>query len=357
MDPVSLPIGYWLFSGNTNDQDTMKPAFEKTVKNLNIGRVIVIADGGLNAGKNLAYILSKGNGYIVSKSVRKCSKTEKQWLLDDGGYTNVNDDFKYKEKIREREIVDEEGKKKKVTEKIIVYWSKNHYEEELKANEKFVEYLNSVLADPSKLKNATKKVSKFFKKAEKEDENNGEVNENSVKSEITTLDIDKINEFLKLFGYYFLITSEIEMDALEVIRKYRGLSRIEDSFRIIKTDLEGRPVYVDTPEHINAHFLICFISLTIIRAIQVRVLEYHGLPTSSFTKWTSGMTANNIINALLDMDVIILPNNTVQFKKPSADLSELLEAFDIKIDYGFPSLKKLKQLKASFIRAGIFRQK
>ena len=74
-------------------------------------------------------------------------------------------------------------------------------------------------------------------------------------------------------GFYSIVTSEIDEDDREIINRYHGLSRIEDSFRIIKSDLEGRPIYVWTEEHIKAHFLICFIALTIIRIIQYKILN------------------------------------------------------------------------------------
>ncbi|MDR3186259.1 MAG: transposase, partial [Christensenellaceae bacterium] len=65
-----------------------------------------------------------------------------------------------------------------------------------------------------------------------------------------------------MFGYNTILTSEINKTDVEIIENYHGHSRIEDAFRVIKSDLEGRPVYVRTREHINAHFLICFIALT-----------------------------------------------------------------------------------------------
>ncbi len=91
-----------------------------------------------------------------------------------------------------------------------------------------------------------------------------------------SVDMDKIQDYLDLLGYYTIMTSEVDKSDHEIINKYHGLSRIEDSFRIIKGDLEGRPVYVQTKEHINAHFLVCFISLAMIRLIQHKILHHLG---------------------------------------------------------------------------------
>lgn len=74
------------------------------------------------------------------------------------------------------------------------------------------------------------------------------------------VDFDKVAEYRKSLGYYQIVTSELTMDAQEVIDKYHGLTQIEDQFRIMKGDLNTRPLYVRTPEHVTAHLLICMIS-------------------------------------------------------------------------------------------------
>ena len=82
---------------------------------------------------------------------------------------------------------------------------------------------------------------------------------------------DKLEKYKETMGYYSIVTSELEEDDKEIINRYHELSRIEDFFRIIKSDLEGGPVYVWTEEHIKAHFLICFIALTIVRIMQYKI--------------------------------------------------------------------------------------
>jgi len=82
IDNNGLPISYQLFPGNHTDTTTLRPAMKKTVDNMNFGRVIIVADGGLNSGPNMAHILDGGNGYIVSKSTKKSDKTVKAWMLD-----------------------------------------------------------------------------------------------------------------------------------------------------------------------------------------------------------------------------------------------------------------------------------
>ena len=107
-------------------------------------------------------------------------------------------------------------------------------------------------------------------------------------------------------GYYMLISSEIDTPDRDIINKYHGLSRIEDNFRIIKSDLEGRPIYVRTEEHIKAHFLICFIALTIIRILQYKIIKANNLHANKAINtdgWEQGMTADKIKKSLANYKI------------------------------------------------------
>ena len=253
MDSNGIPIAFRLFPGNHIDQTTLRPAMKKTFGKMSFGRVIVVADGGLNSGKNLAHISKGGNGYIVSKSAKGSAKAQKRWILEQDGYVmNESGTFKLKSKIRTRTVEDEDGMKVELREKVISYWSKGQYDRARHENRKFFEYLDTVTKFPDKLKDKQSKLQKYLKK-EEVDRATGEIVKTAT---FLSLDMDKINTDIGLMGYYTLITSETDMPDREVMDKYGGLSRIEDSFRTIKSDLEGRPVFVNTPEHINAHFLI-----------------------------------------------------------------------------------------------------
>jgi hypothetical protein len=116
------------------------------------------------------------------------------------------------------------------------------------------------------------------------------------------------------------MTSEVDKGDAEVISKYHSLSRIEDSFRITKSDIEGRPVYARTPEHINAHFLLCFIALTMIRIIQYKVLRHRGKESLNIDGWESGVTAERIQKALGTRNANGLSNGYYRLTKPDEDL-------------------------------------
>lgn len=342
IDDNGIPIAYRLFPGNNIDQTTLRPALKKSIDRLDFGKVIIVADGGLNSDKNIAHILSEGNGYILAKSTKKSAQSVREWIVDESGYEwNEKGTFKVKSKIRKRIIKDEHGKKVEITEKLICYWSKKHYDREIKENAKFIEYLETVINFPDKLKDKPRKIEKFLKKTEI-DKGTGEILDTKTH---LSIDMTKIEEYMALLGYYTLMTSEIDKSDQEIIDKYHGLSRIEDSFRITKSDLEGRPVYVSNPDHINAHFLLCFIALSMIRLIQYKVLKHQGISTMNEDGWESGVTANRIKTALSAFQADALPGGYYRLTKPSEDMKLILDSFGINADLRLPTVSELRQLK------------
>jgi len=342
MDSNGIPISYQLFPGSSTDQTTLRPAMRKTIGNMNFGRVIVVADGGLNSGPNIAHILDAGNGYVVSKSTKKSDKTVKKWILDEAGYTwNESRTFKVKSQRRTRTVKAQDGTTRKITEKLVCFWSKSHYEHELHENEKFIAFMKTVAEHPDRLKDRQRKTEQFLKKS-LIDTTTGEV----VKADaVYSLDMDKIQEYLDLMGYYTIMTSEIDKSDEEIISLYHGLSRIEDSFRVTKSDLEGRPVFVRTPQHINAHFLTCFMALTMIRLIQHKILKHQGKATDSTEKWESGLSAHRIQTALREWQTTALPGGYFLTCAPSDDLKLILDALGLHADLRLPSASDLRNLK------------
>ena len=351
IDENGIPIAYRLFPGNNTDTTTLRPALEKNIDKMKFGKVIIVADGGLNSGANIAHILACGNGYIVSKSTKKSDKNVKAWMLDAAGY-EWNDDktFKVKSRIRTREIKDADGNTKDITEKLVCFWSKKHYDREMKENAQFLEYLKSVIRFPDKLKDKQKKIQKFLTKTEVV-RSTGEVVDTQT---LLSIDMEKIEEYQSLFGFYTIMTSEIHQSDREIIQKYHGLSRIEDSFRITKSDLEGRPVFVRTPEHINAHFLICFIALTMIRLIQHRVLTHLGKATRSEDGWQSGLTAEKIADALRGFQADALPAGYYRLTSISDSMRLILDSLGIDMRLRLPSAPDLRLLKFAFDKAAFY---
>lgn len=342
IDNKGIPIGYHLFPGNTLDQATLRPALKKTVDSYEFDRIIVVADRGLTSDKNIAHVVGEGNGYVLSKSIKKCKKSEREWVLDQDGYSsNAEGSFKCKSKIVTRKIKDENGQMLDITEKVVCYWSKKFYEREKYENESFLETLQKYIDNPASIKCEKGKLKQFIVEYDV-DEQTGELL-NSKK--IQQINLEKAMEYCELMGYYMIVSSEVDKSEAEIIETYRGLTRIEDAFRITKSDLKARPVFVKTDEHINAHFLICFIALTMIRIIQCKILEYQGKKTSNAFDWESGLSASRIQKALQDFMADELPQGYYRVSKKTDDLNLILNAFGIDHELRLPSLSDIKQYR------------
>ena len=111
---------------------------------------------------------------------------------------------------------------------------------------------------------------------------------------LSMIDEEKLTEFNELMGYYQIDTSETQMDDLEIIDKYHGLTQIEDQFREMKGTLETRPIYVNTSEHIQAHLLICFIALTMMRVMQHKIKKSLPEDASKDLNWSYGLPGHRL---------------------------------------------------------------
>lgn len=140
-------------------------------------------------------------------------------------------------------------------------------------NTSFLELIDRLKANPNNFKTTktkSKSLRKFIKK-ECINDLTGEILDAS--KIVMMLDEDKINKYRESFGYYQIVTSELDMPDKEVIDKYHGLSRIEKQFRIMKGTLDTRPIYVWTHDHIEAHLVLCKIALTVVRLIQNKIVD------------------------------------------------------------------------------------
>ena len=349
MDNNGIPVSHKLFPGNTQDKTTFKNVLENDVDEMDLGRIVVVADNGMNTQENKYLITEKENGYIVSKSVKKSWTKIGPWALEDTDYTEIKNSsgevvFKYKSRINEIKLTykNEDGTKstKVVKEKEIIYWSKKHYEKELHQNKKFIEYLESCKEHPDKLKDKQRKSQEFIKTVDVDPETGEIIHPEKV---IVFLE-EKLKKYKETMGFYSIVTSEIEEETREVINRYHGLSRIEDSFRIIKSDLEGRPIYVWLEEHIKAHFLICFIALTIIRIIQYKVLKMENKSTLNVDGWEQGITAEKIKTALNEFKACSDKNGTCLISKPQKEIEKIIKSINLEMP-NFTTIDKIDKFK------------
>lgn len=271
MDSIGMPIAYKLFKGNDNDCTTLLPVLKEIRRNYDLGRIIVVADKGINTAENIYYNLKRNNGYVFSQSVRRANKELKDYVLKEDGYTWYGDEYKRKSRLYPREIeVTENGKKtkKRIDEKQVIFYSKDYDKRAKAEREPALQKARELIKEPSKFNRSTSYgAAKYIKNLNFDKETGEIINTKGILS----FDEKKLKEEEMLDGYYAIVTSEFNESDDRIIDIYRGLWRIEESFKITKSDLESRPVYLSREDRIQAHFLICFIALVIARILQHRV--------------------------------------------------------------------------------------
>lgn len=345
MDEQGVPISIETFPGNTLDHLTLKSALDKSINNLNLSRFILVGDRGMYRGDNSYYLTNMNNGYIISKSIEKTAKEEKEWIYKQEGYNIVSKDFKYKSRVIKRKVtVGDE--KKDITEKVVVYFSKKFYDKQMHDNKSFLEFIDKLQKNPENFritKSQSSTLKKFLKKELLNDKTGEILNSKDLKA---LLDFDKINKYKESFGYYQIVTSELDMDDKNIIDTYHGLSRIEDQFKVMKSDLETRPMYVRTKEHINSHILICLLSLIIIRIIQNKVINYSNPKVNN--KWSMGLSGSRIQTALNKWTVSEITNGYYRFNDLNdKDLKLILDSFEINIPTKLFKKMELHNIKTS----------
>lgn len=269
MDNSGLPITYKLFEGNTNDCETLMPVLEDLKDDYGLKRVIVVADKGMNTGENIAYNILHKNGYIYSQTVRGANADLKQFVLDQSGYTITKDGFKIKSRVVTTHIwvtnVDNKKVKVDIDQKQVVFYSPDYAKKAQYDRQKAIEKAKKIIQVNKTAKLPLKGSFKYIESISL-DKETGELK--NLKN-YHSINEDKIKEEMKFDGYYAIVTSELKMTDDEIIDAYRSLWKIEESFKITKSELKTRPVHVSTKDHIEAHFLTCFISLLILRLLEM----------------------------------------------------------------------------------------
>ena len=270
LDAGGIPLDYELFPGNVNDMSTMLPMMRKARLREGGGRVVVVADKGLNTSANIAACTLDGNGFVLSQSVRKATGGLKAWVLDESGYeADEAGTFKVKSRISGKAVyvVGEDGRRRRETVPVkeVAFWSRDYFERSRREREKVVEKSRAAIARGDCSSAAARSSARYAKDVPVVRATGEKAQHNWV------LDEARVEADAEMDGYYCIITSEQDWSEREVIEAYRGLSRIEESFRVLKSTMGARPVYVWTAPHIEAHFLTCFVALTIMRLMQADV--------------------------------------------------------------------------------------
>ena len=281
LDAHQIPIGMKLYPGNKSEKPVLRDIIDELKQRNNIsGKTIHVADKGLNCINNILHTLKEGDGYIFSKSVKVLPKTEQTWVLLNNDYIDIKDKngnlkYRIKECIDDfpYEYTESSGRKRKVIlrEKRVATFNPKLAEKQIIEINRQVEkakVLKASQAKKSEFGDSAKYVS--FIPADKEGNKTG----GKVKIEINEAAIEKAK---KLAGYNMMVTSELSMSSSEIYAAYHNLWRIEESFRIIKSQLDARPVYLQKQDTITGHFLICYLAVLLTRIVQIHILkDKHG---------------------------------------------------------------------------------
>jgi hypothetical protein len=349
MDRNGIPIAYDLFPGNESEKVHMRPIVNRVKQDLDDCRIIYVADRGLNTSDNI-YWLNGSNksdhnerdGYVYGQSVRGADAEFKAWVLG-GGYREekIQEDggeeviFRHKSRIYPKELhvnVTRPGSKRpakrtvRIDQKQMVYYSAKYAKKQRADRDAMIARAKDLIRYPKKYDRVTAKGSAAYVKNISFSKSTGEI----VEGKALELDLEKIREEEKYDGYYSVVTSELEMSDAQMRRVYRGLAKIEDSFKVTKTCFESRPVYVWLNEHIDAHFATCFLALVLIRLLEHKL--GHSFPVP------------RILESLRKYDCTHLDSNNWQFTYYDEVLAACGKAFGMDLDRRYRTQQEIQRL-------------
>lgn len=349
MDRNGIPLAFDLFPGNESEKLHMRPIINRVKNEFSDTRIIFVADRGLNTSDNIYYLngnnkcdVNERDGYVYGQSVRGADSEFKKWILSSGYLTDrIPDDdgneilFKHKSRIYPKELhvnVTKPGQKKpskktvSIDQKQMVYYSEKYAKKQRADRAAMIQRAQDLIKNPKKYDRVTSAGSASYVLNIAFDKNTGEI----VESKALELDLKKVEEEQKYDGYYSIVTSELNMSDLEMRDVYRGLARIEETFKISKSEFDSRPVYVRTNDHIDAHFTTCFTALVLIRLLQAKLEN----------KYPVG----KIISALKKYCCVPLDVNIYQFTYYDEILHECSKVFSMELDNKYRSRQQIQRI-------------
>ena len=336
LDADCIPLGMKIFPGNQSE----KPIYREVIKDLksrnNIsGKTIRIADKGLNCGDNIMDALVTGDGYLFSKSVKTLPEKEKVWVLLDQDYVDVKDKkgnilYRYKSCVDDFEYTytDANGKKRKaiLCEKRVVTYNPKLARKQKREIKKEVDKASNATLGDTKRKEFGDKAKYITVTVSDE---NGNAGGEKIKLELNN---DAINKALQMAGYNMLVTSEIKMDDRKIYESYHNLWRIEESFKVMKSELDARPVYLQDENRIKGHFLMCYISVLLVRLLQIRELN-------------DEFGYAEIMDYMRDAKVVkASPHKTVNLTKKCPVMRKLIELTKLPLDNFYFTSTEIKKI-------------
>lgn len=331
MDGSGLPLAFAIHPGNQNEQPTLKPLEKRILKDFKLSKFVVCTDAGLSSYENRLYNSMGNRAFITTQSIKKLRKHLKDWVLDTSGWRtvgsskviNLNDlslDKDNRVYYKERWM-----KENGLEQKLIVTFSPKHKRYQASIREKQVERAQKKINQPSHIeKKRANSPDRFIESTYVT--NDGEI----AKKRSHNLNQTKIDAEEKYDGFYGVCTN-LESDAEEVVKINQRRWEIEETFRILKSEMRARPVFLQKDERIKAHFLVCFLSLLIYRLLEKKLGE--------------SATCNEIISTLREMKVLECTNEGYIPSYMRTDLTDKLhDVFNFRTDTEIITIKNMKKI-------------
>lgn len=344
MDRNGIPLAFDLFPGNESEKVHMRPIINRIKQDFSNTRIIFVADRGLNTSDNIYYLngdnkcdVNQRDGYVYGQSVRGADAEFRNWVLASGYKKDTvkTEDgkeifFIHKSRIYPKELhvnVTKPGKKTvKVDQKQMVYYSEKYAKKKKADREVMIERAKDLIKHPKKYDRITSAGSAAYILNIAFDKSTGEI----VDGKNLELNLTKVREEAKYDGYYSIVTSELNMSDFEMRDVYHGLSKIEETFKISKTEFSSRPIFVRTNEHIDAHFATCFTSLVLIRLLQAKLGNRY--------------PAGKIIESLKKYCCVPLDANNYKFTYFDEILKTCGNAFDLELDNRYRTRQQIQRI-------------
>ena len=349
MDRNGIPLAFDLFPGNESEKVHMRPIINRIKQDFSNTRIIFVADRGLNTSDNIYYLngdnkcdVNQRDGYVYGQSVRGADAEFRNWVLASGYKKDTvkTEDgkeifFIHKSRIYPKELhvnVTKPGQRKpgkktvKVDQKQMVYYSEKYAKKQRADREVMIERAKDLIKHPKKYDRVTSAGSAAYILNIAFDKSTGEI----VDGKNLELNLTKVREEAKYDGYYSIVTSELNMSDFEMRDVYHGLSKIEETFKISKTEFSSRPIFVRTNEHIDAHFATCFTSLVLIRLLQAKLGNRY--------------PAGKIIESLKKYCCVPLDANNYKFTYFDEILKTCGNAFNLELDNRYRTRQQIQRI-------------
>lgn len=334
MDSNGLPVNMAIFPGNASDSRTLQPTLKEVKASYGLGRLVVVADKGLNSSSNIDTIVNAGDGFVFSQILKgtKGKRYAGKLLEATGWMENASGTYRYKLFEEDYWGKDKAGQRVLRRQKVLLYWNKAEAD---MARRKREEKLEKAARST---KNNAYGIKKGIDEYVKEDymvKGTGEYIGTDEVKKIRTVNTEKAEKDALYDGYFCIISSELDYDERKMREAYGGLWRIEESFRILKSDLYARPVFVSKNEHIRAHFLVCFVALLILRIIQHR-MDKNTLSVERIVRALNAATCRIFKGGIVHLDDV---GGVIAFKKnlnekgEAVDTLEFSDEDEIALDY------------------------